>query len=71
MAEPDIIERIAALKAGGSDAVPVILALCEDANACASDALDALTENRLDDARFNLKALLDLVREAIGIIEAR
>ncbi len=47
------------------------LALLEDINACASDALDALAENRLDDVRFNLKALLDAVREEIDAIEQR
>lgn len=47
------------------------LALLEDINACASDALEALAENRLDDVRFNLKALLDTVREEIDAIEQR
>lgn len=43
-----------------------IHALLEDVNACGSDALDALAENRLSDVRTNLTALLDAVRQALG-----
>jgi hypothetical protein len=47
------------------------LALLEDISACASEALTGLEESRLDDVRFNLKALLDAMREEIDAIEQR
>lgn len=47
------------------------LALLEDVNACASEALTALEENRLADVRTNINALLDAVREEIDAIENR
>jgi hypothetical protein len=45
------------------------LPLLEDINACGSEALTALEENRLADVRTNIQALLDAVREAIDAIE--
>jgi len=47
------------------------LALLEDLNACGSEALTALEENRLADVRTNLRALLDAIREEIEAIEER
>jgi hypothetical protein len=40
--------------------------MAEDINACASDALDALTEGRYADCRTQIQAILDLVREVLA-----
>lgn len=46
-----------------------LLALLEDLNACASDALDALRANRLDDVGMNIKAMLDVIREKLDELD--
>ncbi len=46
-----------------------LLTLLEDLNACGSEALDTLRENRLGDVRQNIQALLDAVRDGISDLE--
>ena len=46
-----------------------LLQFLQDINACASDARDALTDNRLADVRTNLGVVIDLVREKIDEID--
>lgn len=46
-----------------------IKAAFEDVNACASDGLEALSADRLDELRTLLRAITDVAREAISELE--